>query len=108
MRAPRKVLGGLLVCVGWVTTAGCTSHGGTNPAQPIDSVAGRGPTGDAQGDRITNRGAAIRQCAGGIGPADFSTDINNRYWPMKPGTRWTYREVAGRRKRFGGGGRRHH
>ena len=26
-------------------------------------------------------------------PADFSTTIDNRYWPMKPGTRWVYRET---------------
>jgi hypothetical protein len=30
------------------------------------------------------------------GPADFSTRIDNRYWPMVPGTRWTYREGAER------------
>jgi hypothetical protein len=23
----------------------------------------------------------------------FTTDIDNPYWPMKPGTRWTYREI---------------
>jgi hypothetical protein len=26
------------------------------------------------------------------GPAGFSTRIDNRYWPMAPGTRWIYRE----------------
>jgi hypothetical protein len=26
------------------------------------------------------------------GPADFSTRIDNRYWPMAPGTRWIYRD----------------
>jgi hypothetical protein len=25
-------------------------------------------------------------------PADFTTRIDNRYWPMDPGTRWVYRE----------------
>ena len=25
-------------------------------------------------------------------PADFTTRIDNRYWPMAPGTRWIYRE----------------
>ena len=29
-----------------------------------------------------------------LDPAAFSTEIDNRYWPMAPGTRWTYREVA--------------
>ena len=26
-------------------------------------------------------------------PADFTTEIDNEYWPMEPGTRWTYDEV---------------
>lgn len=28
-----------------------------------------------------------------LDPADFSTTIDNPYWPMEPGTRWTYRET---------------
>ena len=28
-----------------------------------------------------------------LDPANFSADITHPYWPMKPGTRWTYREV---------------
>ena len=28
-----------------------------------------------------------------LDPASFTTEIDNRYWPMDPGTRWTYREV---------------
>ena len=28
-----------------------------------------------------------------LDPADFSVRIDNPYWPMKPGTRWTYRET---------------
>jgi hypothetical protein len=28
-----------------------------------------------------------------LDPAEFTVEIDNRYWPMKPGTRWTYREV---------------
>jgi hypothetical protein len=28
-----------------------------------------------------------------IDPADFSTNIDNPWWPMKPGTVWTYRET---------------
>jgi hypothetical protein len=28
-----------------------------------------------------------------LDPAEFTTRIDNRYWPMEPGTRWTYREV---------------
>jgi hypothetical protein len=28
-----------------------------------------------------------------LNPADFTTQIDNPYWPMKPGTRWTYNEI---------------
>jgi hypothetical protein len=27
-------------------------------------------------------------------PADFTTRIDNPYWPMRPGTRWVYRETG--------------
>jgi hypothetical protein len=29
------------------------------------------------------------------GPADFTTRIDNPYWPMAPGSRWVYRETDG-------------
>jgi hypothetical protein len=28
-----------------------------------------------------------------LDPANFTTEIDNPYWPMTPGTRWTYRET---------------
>lgn len=28
-----------------------------------------------------------------LDPASFTVEIDNRYWPMEPGTRWTYREI---------------
>ena len=28
-----------------------------------------------------------------LNPASFTTKIDNPYWPMKPGTRWVYRET---------------
>ncbi len=30
-----------------------------------------------------------------LDPADFTTRITNAYWPMRPGTRWVYRETDG-------------
>jgi hypothetical protein len=30
-----------------------------------------------------------------LDPADFTTRIDNRYWPMEPGSRWVYRETDG-------------
>ena len=29
-----------------------------------------------------------------LDPAEFTTDIDNRYWPMPPGSRWVYRETS--------------
>jgi hypothetical protein len=28
-----------------------------------------------------------------LDPAEFTTEIDNPYWPMTPGSRWTYKEV---------------
>ncbi len=28
-----------------------------------------------------------------LDPADFTTRIDNRFWPMKPGNKWVYRET---------------
>jgi hypothetical protein len=28
-----------------------------------------------------------------VDPGEFTVDIDNKYWPMKPGRRWNYREV---------------
>ncbi len=28
-----------------------------------------------------------------LNPADFTTEIDNPYWPMAPGSRWVYRET---------------
>ena len=30
-----------------------------------------------------------------LDPTEFSVDIDNRYWPMRPGSRWVYRESDG-------------
>jgi len=30
-----------------------------------------------------------------LDPATFTTRIDNQYWPMRPGSRWVYREVDG-------------
>ena len=37
--------------------------------------------------------AAALAAAAAPAPADFTTRIDNPYWPMKPGSRWVYRET---------------
>jgi hypothetical protein len=55
---------------------------------------GDGSTADAQTGAGLPKGAEPME----LDPGDFTTDIDNHYWPMTPGTRWTYRELdeAGR------------
>ena len=36
---------------------------------------------------------AVVALAGAPSPAHFSTRIDNSYWPMRPGTRWVYRDT---------------
>jgi hypothetical protein len=45
--------------------------------------------------------AAVVAAASAPAPADFSTRIDNPWWPMRPGSRWVYRETdsAGARQR---------
>lgn len=52
-----------------------------------DETSGTTPT-TAPGDALPEGDEAVE-----LDPADFTTEIDNPYWPMVPGTRWTYREV---------------
>jgi hypothetical protein len=50
------------------------------------------------GDENENSPSAAAELPQGSEPveldaATFTADIDNRYWPMEPGTRWTYREI---------------
>ena len=45
----------------------------------------------ASGD--PNRGLPQGSEAVNLNPADFTTKIDNPYWPMSPGSRWVYRET---------------
>jgi hypothetical protein len=64
--------------------AGCNAK----DSQNVDSGQARGDTGSGipqdlpQGAELVN-----------LDPKDFTTRIDNPYWPMDPGTRWTYRET---------------
>jgi hypothetical protein len=51
----------------------------------IGAVAGEG----APPPALPQGGEVVK-----LDPADFSATIDNPYWPMRPGSRWTYRETA--------------
>jgi hypothetical protein len=73
----RSLAAGLLAVA--VTLAGC----GTDSAEPSTTQDG------------TDRQPGLPQSSepAKLDPADFTSDITNRWFPMKPGTRWVYRET---------------
>jgi hypothetical protein len=78
----------LLVLAAPLAVAGCTSSANTpsaiNPSPP--ALESR-PASTAEARYELPVGADPVK----LDPANFSADITNPYWPMKPGTRWTYR-----------------
>ena len=80
-----------LVIAATLTCAACVS----NPHPPT----GAGPAGPSAPDSpVAVAPAAEMPLPTGsepvnLNPADFSADITNAYWPMKPGTRWVYRAL---------------
>jgi hypothetical protein len=57
--------------------AGC---GGSDPGKPAS---------DTRSNPLPQGGETVK-----LDPADFTTEIDNAYWPMRPGTRWIYREQS--------------
>jgi hypothetical protein len=74
----------LLVAVSSVLTLGAACGGNDISGTPSTTAVTKGssaadlPVGDAPVD---------------LDPADFTADIDNVYWPMEPGSRWTLREI---------------
>lgn len=56
------------------------------------ALGAAGCGGDSEGETVA-AGLPEGSEAVELDPATFTTGIDNRYWPMEPGTRWTYREV---------------
>jgi hypothetical protein len=54
-------------------------------------VAGCGSTERPKADPLPQGGEPVR-----LDPADFTTEIDNPYWPMTPGSRWVYTDAEGR------------
>jgi hypothetical protein len=80
-----------LVIAATLTCAACTSSASapTNPARSMPALeSSPAPSTPAAGSSLPIGAAPVN-----LDPANFSTDITNPYWPMKPGTRWTYHNV---------------
>ncbi len=80
MRITRKLALPAAVVLATGALAGCTAdHAGANP------------------DRSSS-GAGLPQGSEAVelDPADFTVDITNNYWPMKPGDRWISSETDGK------------
>jgi hypothetical protein len=62
-------------------------------ALPVVAVAIAACGGDNGGDRQSSQKLPQGSEKVDLNPADFTTRIDNPYWPMRPGSRWVYRET---------------
>jgi hypothetical protein len=61
----------------------------------LPALAGCGSDDDGGNAETEAGSAALPQGAEPVNldPAEFTTEITNPYWPMRPGSRWVYRET---------------
>jgi hypothetical protein len=57
-------------------------------ALAVAACGGDDGGGDSAGDALPQGSEPVE-----IDPADFTTEIDNPYWPMTPGSRWVYSET---------------
>jgi hypothetical protein len=59
------------------------------------AVAACGGSGGGDEGSASSGGSTLPQGSEPVelDPADFTTNIDNRYWPMTPGSQWVYRET---------------
>jgi hypothetical protein len=78
-----------LVLAATLIFAGCTSSANAPSSTNAPSPVGlESPESSPPAAKLPIRADPVN-----LDPANFSANITNPYWPMKPGTRWTYREV---------------
>jgi hypothetical protein len=74
---PRLGAAAATVALAAAAAGGCGSDGSASTSASGDGTLPQG------GDPVA------------LDPADFTTEIDNPYWPMEPGSRWVYEEVEG-------------
>jgi hypothetical protein len=103
----RTIHGLAIAAVGALTLTACSSSGSTS------GVAGSGSAGSGVGSTAgsassgpessgpASSGSALPQGTEPVtlNPADFTTTIDNPYWPMTPGSAWTFVESDTKGKR---------
>jgi hypothetical protein len=85
LRAWPLILAATLALAGCSSTADAPSA--ANPPSPVD-LESRPESGPPTLSPLPTGADPVN-----LDPATFSADITNPYWPMKPGTRWIYRNV---------------
>jgi len=76
-----------------VAAAGVTIVAGIAAASGALFGGANGDATAAAAAQLSNQGLPQGSEPVTLNPADFTTTIDNPYWPMKPGYTWTYRET---------------
>ena len=73
----------------------CRRHHHRPPGRERSDRRLRRGEGDDDGAAAATAGSGLPQGSEQVrlDPADFSTEIDNPWWPMRPGARWVYRET---------------
>ncbi len=82
MRKAIVVLAGVLLVS--LTAAACGGSGSSSATQPTGGGATTAP-------ETTSLPVDAKPFT--IDPSEFTTEIDNPYWPMKPGSQWVFRET---------------
>ena len=69
-------------------TAGCNSNTNANSNPNADADRAQSGTGSGSQADLPQGSEPVK-----LDPADFTTRIDNPYWPMAPGDKWVYRET---------------
>jgi hypothetical protein len=79
-----------LILAATILCAGCTSATTPSATAPSTPALESSPAATTSAAEST---LPIGAEPVNLNPADFTADITHPYWPMAPGTRWTYRDV---------------